>query len=325
MKTFDKCPFCSFNKLQLHSLATYWLKIELKFVECIECGLIFTNPMPEMDLVIKGNSILFLLHRSKGTLSKYRGGKEYSIYLKRKMNKGTMLDVGCGDGIWLYGVEDNCEWKAEGVEITESAVKFANNKLRVKVHLGTLDTIKNRENYYDHIRLNNVIEHVQDPVVFLKKTNSLLKKGGTVYCSTPNGIQDGSVLKIANKRGFKINLLENHFYYYPPKTLREIFKSCGFKITHAYSEDISHVLKDFGITDGIKDPGIIPEHNLDYYEKIPDVYVDLDLNEVKSCRNHYTVKNWRILFTYYQMEIFRFRFPWYIPLGHQQHVYAKKI
>ena len=173
--------------------------------------------------------------------------------------------------------------------------------------------------------MNNVIEHVQDPVIFLKKTNRILKKGDTVYCTTPNCVQDGAVLKVANRRGLKVNLLENHFYYYPPKTLRNIFKHCGFKIIHAFCEDIGHSLKDFGIRPRSAKAEADDAYNLDSYDKKPDNNFSLRIHEINTYKNHPTAKTWRILFHRYRKEIFRFRFPYFFPIGHQQHIYARKL
>lgn len=324
MKIINDCPNCGKSSFTPHSSALYWQVIELNFVECAECGLIFTNPMPGMDVVSEGNKALNILHTSRGTISQYRGGKEFSYTLRNFRKKGTMLDVGCAEAIFLKGVQDNSDWKAEGVEIIKSAVDFANNQLGVFVHFGTLDTLENRDNYYDYIRMNNVIEHVQDPKSFLQKAFHLLKPGGKIYCTTPNGVQDGAVLKTANKRHKKINLLENHFYYYPPKTLRNIFESSGFKITHAYSEDISHSLQDFGITGGLKIPELKPETNLEYYKNKTNSNFLLSSEEIENYKNDVSAKSWKIILEKYYKEIFRFRFPYFLPLGHQQHIYAVK-
>lgn len=325
MIEIDKCPFCRCTNFTHHSKARYWQKIELNFIECTGCGLIFTNPMPDMDIVSRGNKALNILHKSRGTISQYRGGKEYAFTLKRIKRNGIFLDIGCAEGIFLKGIEENCEWKAEGVEIIKSVVDFAKDILKIKVHLGTLDSAQIEDDRYDYIRMNNVIEHIQDPVVFLSKANKILKKGGTVYCSTPNGVQDGAILKIANKKGFEMNLLENHFYYYPPKTLRKIFVHCGFKIVHAYTEDISHTLQDFGILPGIKKTQNLPEHSLDYYYDKSNTEFNLTVEETNSYKLHTSAANWKILFNKYKREIFRFRFPYFFPIGHQQHIYARKL
>jgi len=325
MKEIKECPLCEGTKFNNHSEAKYWQIIDLNFVECSNCGLIFSNPMPGMEIVTRGNRALNILHNSRGTISQYRGGKEYSFTLKRMKKNGILLDIGCAEGIFLKGVEENSGWKAEGLEIGKSTVEFANNILGIKVHHGTLDSLQNKDNYYDHIRINNVIEHIQDPVIFLNKTNKILTKGGTVYCSTPNGVQDGAVLKTANRRGFKVNLLENHFYYYPPKTLCNIFKHCGFEIIRAFSEDISHSLKDFGIFPGSAKPEPDDEYNLDLYDKKPDNSFSLDIEEINSYKNHQTTKTWKILFHKYRKEIFRIRFSPFFPIGHQQHIYARKL
>jgi len=325
MNEIKECPFCNSTNFKDYARARYWQTVRLNFLECSNCGLIFANPMPGMDIVSEGNRALNIIHTSRGTLSQYRGGKEYAFTLQKIKKRGILLDIGCAEGIFLKGIEDNSDWKAEGVEIIKSAVDFANNVLKVKVSYGTLDSLENRDKYYDHLRMNNVIEHVQDPVLFLKKAHSILNINGTIYCTTPNGIQDGSILKVANKKGFEINLLENHFFYYPPKTLRNIFEFCGFKIIKSYSEDISHSLKDFGIIPGIKKSSLNNEYILENYKNRLNTEFSIDMAEINSYKKHPSLKTWKILFNKYKKEIFRFRFPYYLPIGHQQHIYAQKV
>ncbi len=166
MNEIKECPFCNSTNFKDYARARYWQTVRLNFVECLNCGLIFANPMPGMDVVYDGNRALNIIHTSRGTLSQYRGGKEYALTLKKINKRGILLDIGCAEGIFLKGIEDNSDWKAEGVEIIKSAVDFANDVLKVKVSYGTLDSLENRNEYYDHLRMNNVIEHVQDPVLF---------------------------------------------------------------------------------------------------------------------------------------------------------------
>jgi len=320
-----ECYFCSGRNFKPHSEATYWKEFDLHFVECSDCGLIFANPMPSIETVIEGNRVLNIHHVSRGTLSQYRGGKELTVFLKSIKPEGIMLDVGCAEGFLLLGVEENSNWKAEGVDIIESAVDFAKKRLGIKVYLGTLESLKNAEEKYDFIRLNNVIEHVQDPVKFLKIANKLLKKGGLIYCSTPNGFQDGAVLKEANKRSIKINLLENHFFYYHPKTLSEIFKSCGFKIKKAYCEDIKHSLNNFGFLPWFRYSHKTYNFSLVSFKDKTNKEFNISDEEIKSFKNDPSLKLWRIKLKHFEKKVFRVRLQIWIPIGHQQNLLAEKL
>lgn len=320
-----ECYFCSGKTFEHHSTATYWKEFDLNFVECNDCGLIFTNPMPSIDIVIEGNRALNIHHVSRGTFSKYRAGKELALYLNSIKKKGLMLDVGCAEGFSLLAVEENSDWKAEGIDIIESVVEFASKRFGVKIHLGTLETLNNAVEKYDFIQMINVIEHVQHPLKFLHNAHKLLKRGGIVYCSTPNGFQDGHVLKTANKRGIKINLLENHFFYYPPETLVNIFKSCGFKIIKAYCRDIKHSLNDFGLMPTFRYSSNTQDFSLNSFKDKTNREFDISDEEIKSFKNDPGLKLWKLKLKSIERKFFHIRMPYYLPIGHQQFISAKKI
>jgi 2-polyprenyl-3-methyl-5-hydroxy-6-metoxy-1,4-benzoquinol methylase len=280
--------------------------------------------MPNLETIKEGNRALNIHHVSRGTLSQYRGGKEFAFFLQSIKPEGIMLDVGCAEGFFLLGVEENSRWKAEGVEIIESAVQFAKEQLGLNVYSGTLDSLENLSDRYDFIRMNNVIEHVQNPVKFLQITNKLLKKGGRVYCSTPNGFQDGYVLKTANKHGIKVNLLENHFFYYHPKTLVKIFESCGFKVQKAYCEDISHSLNNFSLLPWFRYSKKTYNLSLSSFKNKTNEEFNISDEEIRSYKNDRSLTLQRLKFNSLKRNLFQIRFPVFLPIGHQQHVYAEK-
>jgi 2-polyprenyl-3-methyl-5-hydroxy-6-metoxy-1,4-benzoquinol methylase len=321
----ERCYFCNGKNFRPHSEATYWLEFPLHFVECETCRLIFANPMPNLQTIHEGNRALNIHHQSRGTLSQYRGGKEFALWLRRIAPEGILLDVGCAEGFFLLGVEENSKWKADGVEIIDGAVEFARTRLGITVHHGTLDTLENMAGRFDFIRMNNVIEHVLHPLHFLNKARQLLKTKGRVYCSTPNGFQDGNFLKTANKRGFKFNFLENHFFYYHPQTLSKIFEACEFKIVQHYCEDISHSLNDFGILPWFKFPRENQMLNLSAFKSESNVDFKISDEEIKSFKNHSQLKTWKLYLDKLRREIFRVKFPARIPLGHQQAIFAEKV
>ena len=321
----ERCYFCNGTNFRPHSEATYWLEFPLHFVECVTCRLIFANPMPNLQTIQEGNRALNIHHQSRGTLSQYRGGKEFALRLRKMAPAGVLLDVGCAEGIFLLGVKENSHWQTEGVEIIDSAVEFARKRLGITVYHGTLDTLSDMAGRFDFIRMNNVIEHVQDPIRFLEKANQLLKISGRIYCSTPNGFQDGHFLKTANRRGFKFNLLENHFFYYHPRTLKKIFESCGFKIIQHYTEDLRRSINDFGLLPGFRYPHINQTLHLTAFQNKSNEAFNVSAQEIAAYKNHPSLKTWKLRLTKLRQDFFKLKLPSSLPWGHQQEIHAQKV
>ena len=320
-----ECYFCKSGNFIPHSNARFWRIVDLHYVECKNCGLIFCNPMPAIDVIIKANEALNVVQVSRGTISQYKGGKQFTYQLKKFKEKGIILDVGCAEGFFLKGIEDNCKWKAEGFDIVKSAVEFANNELGVKVYFGVMEKLEECEERFDFIRMNNVIEHVQNPFSFLKKTNKILKTGGLVWCSTPNGVQDGAVHKTANRQGTILNLLENHFFYYKPKTLKRMFESCGFKILKSYCEGVKHTLNDFGLLPWKKIKGIFEEYNLNDFKERKNEEFNFSKEEINNLPHDKSLKDYKLKFDLFINKINKVRLPSVFPIGHQQNILAKKM
>ena len=65
------------------------------------------------------------------------------------------------------------------LSIHMDAVKFAKEKYKLNLKTGDLLNLKINENdKYDYIVLNNVLEHIYNPLKTLKKTNKMLESNG---------------------------------------------------------------------------------------------------------------------------------------------------
>jgi 2-polyprenyl-3-methyl-5-hydroxy-6-metoxy-1,4-benzoquinol methylase len=99
---------------------------------------------------------------------------------------GRLLDVGCGNGTYL-GLMKSLGWDVAGVEIDAKAAASTKSRLGVFVHNGTLEDGPFDEGSFDVITMTHVIEHVLDPVQFLRLGARFLKPGGQILIVTPNG------------------------------------------------------------------------------------------------------------------------------------------
>jgi 2-polyprenyl-3-methyl-5-hydroxy-6-metoxy-1,4-benzoquinol methylase len=95
-----------------------------------------------------------------------------------------ILDIGCGFGQSLgYHVQRDCE--VYGVEADEN-IRRVIDKYGYNVHVGLFDPDLYEEGYFDCVTMDQVIEHVTDPVKTLAGVSRVLKQGEMAILSTPN-------------------------------------------------------------------------------------------------------------------------------------------
>lgn len=148
------------------------------------------------------------------------------LYLKKDSMKKKLLDIGCGNGQFIRRMA-TLGWETEGVDVDKKAVDYCVSK-GLTVHYGNLEDIKLKENCYDVITLNHVIEHLVSVEDMLHEIYRILKPGGKLIISTPN----------SNSWLFKRVFHEAWYCLDPPRhlnifnlqNLAKIVQSTGFKI-----------------------------------------------------------------------------------------------
>jgi 2-polyprenyl-3-methyl-5-hydroxy-6-metoxy-1,4-benzoquinol methylase len=95
-----------------------------------------------------------------------------------------VLDIGCGFGETLgYHKARGCD--VYGVEADENIRRVA-GKFGFNVHVGLFDPSLYESGFFDYVTMDQVIEHVTDPVKTMKGVAAVLKTGGYAILSTPN-------------------------------------------------------------------------------------------------------------------------------------------
>jgi len=96
-----------------------------------------------------------------------------------------ILDVGCSTGHFLAGLKGQVGERV-GVELNQDAVEFIRQNLDFKVYSEPMESASIKEAPFDLIVSLRVLEHVDDPLTFLKNIAKHLKPGGYLYIEVPN-------------------------------------------------------------------------------------------------------------------------------------------
>src|SRR3989337_2341693 len=177
-------------------------RIHYRFVKCLRCGLIFSNP------ILEGKKITALYLKSDFHYSQQSEyvGKTYTFYLEKLLpktgrSKLKLLDVGCGNGFFLEKAQEIGIKHVYGIEPGKASVKKAPKDLQKRIKIDILRKGLFKINSFDIICCFHTLDHVTDPNEFLKITRSLLKKGGTCFFIVHN--TDGLSVKIFKKNKFR--------------------------------------------------------------------------------------------------------------------------
>ena len=145
--------------------------------------------------------------------------KEYNLYNK------TIVEIGCGKGDFLIMMCKIGNNKGIGFDKSYEPREIEKNVAKYVTFINDLFTEENSRQYKaDLICSRYVLEHIPDPVMFLKILHrSMKKKKQIVYTEVPNTLLILEKLSIWD-------IIYEHCSYFSSESLAYIFKKCGFEI-----------------------------------------------------------------------------------------------
>ena len=190
------CPVCKENKTQFVRLTyddRYGYPGKFSQMQCQQCGHEFLDcnwpPSKLTELYTQ------YYPRKSLDIANYKPHTEQSVFYVWFNGLGSsafrwvprnvrVLDIGCGFGESLgYHIARGCD--VYGVEADEN-IRRVVEKFGYKVHVGLFDDKIYKQEFFDFITMDQVIEHVVDPISTLSGAARILKSGGNIILSTPN-------------------------------------------------------------------------------------------------------------------------------------------
>ncbi len=231
------CPICknTNTEIRLRNIKDmeYGCLGKYNFMFCKNCGVFFIDPQPSLESLKKSYPPDYhAFHSGEGGFITFL----YSIvnrlrfreYTKITGPAGKILDVGCSDAAYFDFLKKySPAYELSGIEFKDEIAQLGRNKGR-DIFTGTLAEYPSNEKF-DLIIMNNLIEHVLDPVCELKKARTILKANGHVILETPNINSWDFILFKSLWGGIHA---PRHTFLFNPASLKALALKTGFKVLY---------------------------------------------------------------------------------------------
>lgn len=215
-------------------------------LRCQNCGTCFTSPQlskAETEAYYDQQEVAFNGAGGNGLITEYK--KDRTSYWKQlgylsrvgeikrvRPEAKSMLDVGCGAGIFLDCVREN-GLSVYGLELSAWGQTTAKKDLGLRVLKKRLaDLRKSDIPMVDVVTMYDVLEHSDDPLRDLRIVRGLLKPGGILVLNFPN--IDSYIARLTQKHWNKL-IPPNHTFHFSPQSARFLAKQSGMKLLEMHT------------------------------------------------------------------------------------------
>lgn len=218
-------------------------------LKCRQCSLVFVHPQPNVrELESHYDDHYYRKWMGEQKQKRCNMWKRRLDRLEKFCLKGDLLDVGCGEGSFLKLAKQR-GWNIKGTELSSFAARYVTDFLNTNIFCGDLPDAGYPENCFNAVTLWHVLEHVPDPMRYLKVIHEILRPGGLLVLAVPNvnNLMMRIAYRIVKRRKLKLfhrGEKELHLYHFSTKTIRSYLKKTGFACLK--------LSPDFGIIDRSK-------------------------------------------------------------------------
>ena len=228
------------SKATVSTSNTRRFRNRLRGVECSTCGVWYLDPRPaaedfsqiypddyaayEMEEQAEAARSIAFRAKSRLEAIKIREYERYAGALP-----GQVLDVGCGDGSLLDGFRRagvSAE-TLEGVDFHPAAIERARSK-GYRILEGVIERVPLEPERYRLIVMNQLIEHVVEPVEVLRRLHTSLVPGGVVFLETPNTASLNA--RLAPRAYWGGYHYPRHLHLFSPETMRQALEQAGLEL-----------------------------------------------------------------------------------------------
>ncbi len=229
------CPCCGGLEARTFDRSSQGADEEGVTVRCSACSLVFVDPVPRCAVAHSAYGAAYYepWQERREERARIRMWRRRLGLLEARLGRGALLDVGCGDGLFLKVARD-AGWSVEGIEFSPEGARRSSHRLGRPVAVGDLSAVSGLRGPFDVVTLWHVLEHLVSPSSLLDAARLRLRPGGLLVAAVPN--LDNLPMRAAYRlaRGRPLPLYEEgarepHLSHFSPATLRDLLGRRGFE------------------------------------------------------------------------------------------------
>ena len=243
------CKIC-----QSSNLKKIFSKGKKGFYLCQNCQIVFQHPVSKKEIEKYYQKQYFsskkrVLDQFVNWFIKEKHLKNIKL-IKKHTTKKKLLDIGTGYGYFVKLALEN-GFKSQGIEPSKESVKMAKKLFGISLENSFFDRNYRIKEKFDVITAFHVIEHVLDPLDFIKAVYKRLNYKGIFILETPN-VQCFNSLRM--KKNWPFVLPNEHLFYFSFRSLVPLLEKSGFKILYQKRTGPFIHKKKRGLTKVIRSP-----------------------------------------------------------------------
>jgi SAM-dependent methyltransferase len=201
-------------------------------VRCFACGFMFAIVPPECDLsAVYADDAYWNGGREYGYSDYEQAWRDARRLLLARLDRldhltpsRTMLEIGCAAGYFLHQARSR-GWQVFGVELSPMMRKRSAELVGCPV-FASLDEAVVAVLRFDCVAMFEVIEHLADPLGFMRTVRAAMTPGAMLVLSTPNF---GAPEALRNQYSNHWFSPPAHVSYFTAATLRDCIEQAGFE------------------------------------------------------------------------------------------------
>jgi SAM-dependent methyltransferase len=239
------CPACGCSNFRLiartRDFCYRTCDNEFDYVCCLDCGQLYLHNRPtlaELDTIYPAQYISNDYEAHLGAfITRLRDVFQRTKIrvLRKHLKQGDLLaEIGCGAGDYLDMIRrlGDPTWEVIGIEFSEVAVT-AMHRRGLRAIQARIEDIEWSERLAGGFIMNQLIEHVDDPRLVLRKCFQSLRAGGILVLETPNA--NGWDRRMFPGRYWAGWHAPRHWAVFDPDSLTRMARQEGYEVAQLKS------------------------------------------------------------------------------------------